>query len=283
MNRVTGHPAACRPEAAALRWRDAPAVAAGAKVGRPAPLLRSSAGEQLCRWLHGAGPKRHWLMLMAGLVALVLASPAFAAPGGQTPQAIPGRLLSLALFPSILLMMTAFLRTIVVLAILRQGVGLGRLPPNQLLVGLALCMTFFIMQPAVTEIHHQALQPFVADSIPAEQAISRAGTVLHQFMLAHTRAADLGRFAGLTGDARVAGRADVPMRVLMPAFATSELKTMLQVGVLLFLPFLVIDLMVASAGMALGMMASPVVVALPFKLLLFVAVDGRALVLASLT
>ena len=189
----------------------------------------------------------------------------------------------LTVLPSIVLMMTAFLRIIIVLAILRQALGLQQAPPNQLLVGLALFMTFFVMQPSVAEINATAVQPWAADSIPAEVAIARAGDVLHGFMMANTRTTDLKLFADMVGAGPFASPDEVPMRILLPAFATSELKTAFQIGVLLFLPFLVIDLVVASVLMALGMMmVSPIMIALPFKLMLFVAVDGWSLVMASL-
>lgn len=259
-------------------------------------------------------PLAHLALFFVGLLLLILAaSPALAqaapvappASGpGPTGSALGGLLalfgagnsgpLSLSLqvlllmtlltlLPSVLLMMTAFVRIVIVLAILRQAIGLQQAPPNQLLVGLALFMTFFVMQPALADINTTALQPFVADQIPAEQAILSAGNVLHGFMLANTRTTDLKLFADLAGAGPFSGNQDVPMRVLMPAFATSELKTAFQIGILLFLPFLVIDLVVASMLMALGMMmVSPIMIALPFKLMLFVAVDGWALVMASL-
>ncbi len=256
---------------------------------------------------------RHLALFALGLVLLGFAAfPAFAqaasaapAPGPASSGSALGGLLALfgagnngplslslqvlllmtllTLLPSVLLMMTAFVRIIIVLAILRQAIGLQQAPPNQLLVGLALFMTFFVMQPALADINTTALQPFVVDEIPAEQAILSAGNVLHGFMLANTRTTDLKLFADLAGEAPFASKQDVPMRVLMPAFATSELKTAFQIGILLFLPFLVIDLVVASMLMALGMMmVSPIMIALPFKLMLFVAVDGWALVMASL-
>lgn len=265
------------------------------------PPLSGRAGS--AAWL--AGP------LLAGLLLAgpLLAGPALAAPlhaATAEPGALAGLLqlagkgqaqgggLSLSLqlllvmtlltlLPSVLLMMTAFVRIMVVLAILRQAIGLQQAPPNQLLVGMALFLTFFVMQPSFDQINRTALQPFVADQLPAEQALTRAGNVLHGFMLRNTRQRDLKLFAGIVGDAGYAQNADVPMRVLMPAFATSELKTAFQIGVLLFLPFLIIDLVVASVLMALGMMmVSPVMISLPFKLMLFVAVDGWALVMASL-
>ncbi len=243
------------------------------------------------------------MTLGLGVLLLLLSAPGFAQAaepsalggilslaggGGDTPElSLSLQLLLLlsllTLLPSVLLMMTAFVRIIIVLSILRQAIGLQQTPPNQLLVGLSLFLTFFVMQPALADINRTALQPFVTDSISAEAAIGNAGDVLHGFMLANTRKADLSLFADLAGEAPFAGAQDVPMRVLMPAFATSELKTAFQIGILLFLPFLIIDLVVATVLMALGMMmVSPVMIALPFKLMLFVAVDGWALVMASL-
>ena len=266
------------------------------------------------RTLTVARRHRDALLLLAGLLALLLAaapalaqavpSPAMPAPPAGSGSPVGG-LIALAggekgtafslslqvlllmtlltLLPSVLLMMTAFVRIVVVLAILRQAIGLQQAPPNQLMIGLALFLTFFVMQPWLDRINDEALQPFVASQLPAEQAIGRAGNILHGFMLQHTRTTDLDLFAGLANAPPFATEADVPMRILLPAFATSELKTAFQIGILLFLPFLIIDLVVASVLMALGMMmVSPVLIALPFKLMLFVAVDGWALVTASL-
>lgn len=248
-------------------------------------------------------------MALTGLLLAIIAVPAFAAdpPTGPVAPDAPtalGGILAIAggdgntltlslqalllmalltLLPSVLLMMTAFVRIIVVFAILRQAIGLQSSPPNQLLVGLALFLTFFVMQPTFARINTVALQPYVADTIPAEVAITRAGGELHRFMIANTRKTDLKLFSDLAGERAYPSAADVPMRVLMPAFATSELKTAFQIGILIFLPFLVIDLVVASTLMALGMMmVSPMMIALPFKLMLFVAVDGWALITASL-
>lgn len=257
-------------------------------------LLRSRAGGR--RFAHLA-------CFFVGFALLLMSAPALAQQ--ETAPTALGNLLALAggdksqpfslslqllllmtlltLLPSVLLMMTAFVRIVIVLSILRQAIGLQQAPPNQLLVGLSLFLTFFVMQPALTDINDRALQPFVANNMPAEQAIGQAGDVLHGFMIANTRRTDLKLFADLAGEPAFDRTEDVPMRVLLPAFATSELKTAFQIGVLLFLPFLVIDLVVASVLMALGMMmVSPVMIALPFKLMLFVAVDGWALVMASL-
>ena len=205
----------------------------------------------------------------------------------QAPLALPLQILLLmtvlTLLPSLLLMMTGFTRILIVLAIVRQAIGLGQTPPNQLLVGLALFLTLFVMRPTVTVIEAQAYRPYAAGAIPAEVAVERAGAYLHAFMRAQTREKDVRLFSGLAGTGPYARPADIPMSVLVPAFATSELKTAFEIGFLVYLPFLVIDLVVASILMALGMMmVSPTLISLPFKLLLFVAVDGWALLLGSL-
>ena len=228
---------------------------------------------------------------VAGLAAL-LAVPALAGPldalaGGKTALSLPLQILLLmtvlTVVPSLLLMMTGFTRIIIVLAILRQALGLGQAPPNQVLVGLALFLTLFVMRPTFDHLYADAYRPFSDDRIPAETAIARGGTALHAFMAAQTREKDLRLFANLAHAGPFATTAEVPMAVLVPAFATSELKTAFEIGFLIYLPFLVIDLVVASILMALGMMmVSPALISLPFKLLLFVLVDGWALVLGSL-
>lgn len=189
----------------------------------------------------------------------------------------------LTVLPSLLLMMTGFTRIVIVLAILRQAIGLGQAPPNQVLVGLAMFLTLFVMRPTFDHIYTQAYVPFTTAALPAEVAIERSSVILHRFMIAQTRNKDLQLFANLAKAGPFAKPADVPMSVLVPAFATSELKTAFQIGFLVYLPFLVIDLVVASILMALGMMmVSPTLISLPFKLLLFVLVDGWALTLGSL-
>ncbi len=204
-----------------------------------------------------------------------------------TPLALPLQILLLmtvlTLLPSLLLMMTGFTRILIVLAIVRQAIGLGQAPPNQLLVGLALFLTLFVMRPTVAAIEAQAYRPYAAGQIPAEVAIGRAGDALHGFMAAQTREKDVRLFSGLAHAGPYARAADIPMTVLVPAFATSELKTAFEIGFLVYLPFLVIDLVVAAILMALGMMmVSPTLISLPFKLLLFVLVDGWSLLLGSL-
>jgi flagellar biosynthesis protein FliP len=190
---------------------------------------------------------------------------------------------ALTLLPAALLMMTAFTRITIVLAILRQALGLGQSPPNQLLVGTALLLTLFVMKPQLDRIHNSAWTPMVAGTLPAEQALARTGAELKAFMLTQTRSRDLTRFAEIAGGGPYARPADVPLVVVMPAFVASELKTALEIGLVIYLPFLIIDLIVASVLMAMGMMmVSPATVSLPLKIALFVVVDGWTLVLGAL-
>ena len=180
-------------------------------------------------------------------------------------------------------MMTSFTRIIIVLSILRQALGLQQTPPNQVLIGLSLFLTMFVMRPYVDQINQQAITPYAAGQIPIEKAISTSGDVLHGFMVRQVRQTDLKLFADLAHAPKFDKPADIPFTILMPAFVTSELKTAFQIGFLIFLPFLVIDLVVASTLMALGMMMlSPTIISMPFKLLLFVLVDGWALTMGSL-
>ncbi|OYQ31171.1 flagellar biosynthetic protein FliP [Sandarakinorhabdus cyanobacteriorum] len=190
---------------------------------------------------------------------------------------------ALTLLPAALLMMTAFTRIAIVLAILRQALGLGQSPPNQLLVGTALLLTLFVMKPQFDRIHDGAWTPMLAGKLPAEQALARTGAELKTFMLGQTRSRDLTRFAEIAGGGPYARPADVPLVVVMPAFVASELKTALEIGLVIYLPFLIIDLIVASVLMAMGMMmVSPATVSLPLKIALFVVVDGWTLVLGAL-
>jgi flagellar biosynthesis protein FliP len=189
----------------------------------------------------------------------------------------------LAVLPSIILMMTSFTRIIIVLSILRQALGLQQTPPNQVLVGLSLFLSLFVMSPVLNRINIEAVQPFNAKAITLETGIARTSEQFHAFMVTQTRKADLAMFEKLAKVPPVATAADIPFTVLLPAFVTSELKTAFQIGFLIFLPFLVVDLIVASALMSLGMMMlSPTIISMPFKLLLFVLVDGWALTMGSL-
>lgn len=189
----------------------------------------------------------------------------------------------LTVLPSLLLMMTSFTRIIIVLSILRHALGLQQTPPNQVLVGLSLFLSLFIMQPVLSEVNRVAIEPYGQEEIDIGEAVVRSGDAVHGFMMAQTRKSDLMMFAKIAKAPTYARPQDVPFTILLPAFVTSELKTAFQIGFLIFLPFLVIDLIVASALMSLGMMMlSPMIISMPFKLLLFVLVDGWALTMGSL-
>ncbi len=189
----------------------------------------------------------------------------------------------LTLAPAILIMMTGFTRIIIVLSFLRQALGVQQMPPNQLLVGLALFITFFVMQPAFNEMNTNGIQPYLAGTISQEKAIENTLAPLRKFMFSQTRDADLALFVRLSKVQAPKTRADVPTMVLVPAFIVSELKTAFQIGFIIFLPFLVIDIVASSVLMAMGMMMlPPVVISLPFKIMLFVLVDGWGLLVGSM-
>ena len=189
----------------------------------------------------------------------------------------------LTVLPGLILMMTSFTRIIIVLSILRQAMGLQQTPPNQVLIGLSLFLSFFVMAPAINQINATAIQPYAAGRIGGTDLIKTAGAPLHAFMSKQTRVKDVTMFAEMAKSGPYASPNDIPYSVLLPAFVTSELKTAFQIGFLIFLPFIVIDLVVATVLMALGMaMLSPTIISLPFKLLLFVLVDGWALTMGSL-
>jgi len=190
---------------------------------------------------------------------------------------------ALTLLPALLLAMTSFTRIIIVLAILRQALGTAQTPSNQILVGLALFMTFFIMSPVFDTVYREAVAPYLDDSIDAGAALDRAAGPMRAFMLEQTRESDLVLFTDLSGQQTAADASEVPFSVLAPSFITSELKTAFQIGFLIFLPFLIIDLVVASVLMSMGMMMlSPLIISLPFKIMLFVLVDGWALIVSTL-
>jgi flagellar biosynthetic protein FliP len=237
---------------------------------------------------------RFWL-LIAGLLSTTLlqAAPGVDAftvvpdgEGGQTYTLTIQVLLfmtALTLLPGALMMMTSFARIIIVLAILRQALGTQNTPSNQILIGLALFLTLFIMMPVFTEVNEVALQPYLAEEIDAMQALQAAAEPLKSFMLAQTREDDLALFARIGDFGELEEPDDVPFSLLLPSFATSELKTGFQIGFLLFIPFLIIDIVVASILMSMGMMMlSPMIISLPFKIMLFVLIDGWALVFGTL-
>ena len=208
-------------------------------------------------------------------------------PNGEITYSLSLQVLALmtavTLLPSLVLGMTSFTRIIIVLSILRQALGTQQTPPNQVLIAIALFLSLFIMQPTLTEIYNVALSPFLSETMSAEVAIREASTVIKDFMVVNTRSDTLLMFSDMAGADGYESNADIPFSTLLPYFLTSELKTAFQIGFLLFLPFLVIDMVIASILMALGMMMlSPMLVSLPFKLLLFVLVDGWALTVGSL-
>lgn len=189
----------------------------------------------------------------------------------------------LTFLPAILLTTTAFTRIIIVLSLLRQALGLTQTPPNQVLIGLALFLTMFVMGPVFSRINSDALQPLLNNSISTADAIDKAEAPLREFMVKQTRRDDLGLFLKLAGGETYRSAVDVPFRILLPAFVTSELKSGFQIGFMIFLHFLVIDIVVAAVMMSLGMMLlSPISVSLPLKLALFVLVNGWTLVVGSL-
>ena len=189
----------------------------------------------------------------------------------------------LTFLPALLMMMTSFTRIIIVFAILRQALGLQQSPSNQILVGLSLFLTLFIMKPVFDQANADALQPYLNQEISAQQALASASRPFHSFMLAQTRETDIALFVGIAGNPSINTPEETPFSILVPAFITSELKTAFQIGFIIFIPFLVIDIVVASVLMAMGMMMlSPLIVSLPFKIMLFVLVDGWAMIIGTL-
>jgi len=188
----------------------------------------------------------------------------------------------LTLLPAALIATTSFLRIIIVLALLRQALGTMQTPSNQVLIGLSLFLTLFIMTPVLDKVYNTAVAPYLDEQIQFKEAVELGSKPMHQFMLQQTREDDLGMFAEMA-DVTLTDPQSVPFKVLIPAFMTSELKTAFQIGFMLFIPFLIIDLVVASLLMSMGMMMlSPMIISLPFKLMLFVLIDGWALVVGTL-
>jgi flagellar biosynthetic protein FliP len=229
-------------------------------------------------------------VLMSDASAQTVALPAITASpapgGGQTYSLSVQTLLlltSLSFLPAMLLLMTSFTRIVIVLSLLRQALGTPTLPPNQVVIGLSLFLTLFVMGPTFDRIYAEAYQPLAQNKISFEQAVGKAVIPLRQFMQRQTRESDIALFMSISKSAPAATVDEIPLRVLIPAFVVSELKTAFQIGFAIFIPFLIIDLVVASVLMSLGMMmVSPVVVALPFKLMLFVLADGWNLLIGSL-
>ena len=190
---------------------------------------------------------------------------------------------ALSFIPAFVMLMTSFTRIIIVFSILRQALGLQQTPSNQLLTGMALFLTMFIMAPVFDRVNNDALQPYLNEQLSAQDALAKAEVPVKDFMLAQTRRSDLELFMRLSRRTDIAGPDQAPLTILVPAFVTSELKTAFQIGFMIFIPFLIIDLVVASVLMAMGMMMlSPLIISLPFKIMLFVLVDGWALIIGTL-
>ncbi len=238
---------------------------------------------------------RYLLLFVLGLTA---SSGAYAEPGIPALTLVTGEdgsqsytvtiqilaiMTALTFIPAALIMMTSFTRIIIVFAILRQAIGLQQSPSNQIMIGLALFLTFFIMTPVWEEINVNALQPYLSEEVTALEAVQLARKPVTEFMLAQTREDHVDLFARIAGYDIIKSADDIPFSVLVPAFMTSELKTAFQIGFIVFIPFLVIDLVIASILMAMGMMMlSPIIISLPFKIMLFVLIDGWALVMGTL-
>jgi flagellar biosynthesis protein FliP len=236
---------------------------------------------------------RHLVMLL--LTALPALASAQALPGITSTPGPGGSqtwslsvqtmllLTSLSFLPALLLTMTSFTRIIIVLGLLRNAIGAQSTPPNQILVGLSLFLTFFVMSPVFDKVYNDAYRPFSDNKITAELALDRGVQPFKQFMLKQTREADLALFARLARIAPMQTPDEVPLRILVPAFVISELKTAFQIGFTIFIPFLIVDLVIASVLMSMGMMmVPPATIALPFKLMLFVLVDGWQLLIGAL-
>ncbi|ELF6204646.1 flagellar type III secretion system pore protein FliP [Pseudomonas putida] len=247
-----------------------------------------------------SGPLRTLLNSLLGMALLLAAPLALAADplsipaitlsngaDGQQEYSVSLQILlimtALSFIPAFVILMTSFTRIIIVFSILRQALGLQQTPSNQILTGMALFLTMFIMAPVFDRVNSDALQPYLKEQMTAQQAIDKAQVPLKDFMLAQTRQSDLDLFMRLSKRTDIAGPDQVPLTILVPAFVTSELKTAFQIGFMIFIPFLIIDMVVASVLMAMGMMMlSPLIISLPFKIMLFVLVDGWALIMGTL-
>lgn len=235
------------------------------------------------------------LIALSGLLLpfAALAEPGLAAvkvvndpDGGQTYSIsiqVLAMMTAIGFLPAALMMMTSFTRIVIVLAILRQALGTMSTPSNQIIIGLSLMLTFFIMVPVFDEVYDMAVQPYLNEELPPQQALARAAEPFRAFMLGQTRDADLATFAEIARAEPIAEPEQVPFSLLLPAFVTSELKTAFQIGFLILIPFLVIDLVVASLLMSMGMMMlSPMIISMPFKIMLFVLIDGWTLIMGTL-
>jgi flagellar biosynthesis protein FliP len=260
-------------------------------------LLRLLLGNTVRLKKMSSNNTRKWVFAVIGLASLFMAGQLHAqaitgivshpTPDGGQQWSIQLQTLlllsSMAFIPAMLLMMTSFTRIIIVLSLLRTAIGVQAAPPNQVLLGLALFLSFFVMSPVFNEIYETSWPKLTSNEITLQQFASEGSQPLKAFMMNQTRETDLALFAGLANVDSLQSRDDVPLRILMPAFITSELKTAFQIGFTIFIPFLIIDLVIASVLMSLGMMmVPPATISLPFKLMLFVLVDGWQLIIGSL-
>ena len=238
-----------------------------------------------------------WLIPLCGVLVApsVLAADPLSLPAitmttganGQQEYSVSLQILAimtaLSFIPAFVMLMTSFTRIIIVFSILRQALGLQQTPSNQLLTGMALFLTLFIMAPVFDRVNNDALQPYLAEQMSAQDALARAEVPVKDFMLAQTRQSDLDLFMRLSRRTDIPSADQAPLTILVPVFVCSELKTAFQIGFMIFIPFLIIDLVVASVLMAMGMMMlSPLIISLPFKIMLFVLVDGWALIIGTL-
>jgi flagellar biosynthetic protein FliP len=246
-------------------------------------------------------PSQRIKLLVRGIaiIGMLLALPADAQTGlpiinmiddgsGGTKYSLTLQLLALmtllTLLPSLLLMMTSFVRIIIVMSLLRQALGTAQTPPNQVLVGISLFLTIFIMAPVLTTVYDEAITPYLEEQVSFDTALVKAEAPFRSFMLNQTRETDIAMFVEIANNKNITTPADVPLSTLVPAFITSELKSAFSIGFLIYIPFIVIDLVVASVLMSMGMMMlSPMMISMPFKLMLFVLVDGWTLIMGSLT
>lgn len=255
--------------ASILSAQEAPATNPASPTSSPAPSANPF------DWLPEEG--------IPGLPALTVTTN----PDGTEDYSVTIQILAimtaLTFIPALLMMVTSFTRIIIVFSILRQAIGLQQSPSNQILIGLALFLSLYIMSPVFSVVNETALQPYLAEQISGKQALELTSKPFHEFMLAQTRETDLELFMKISNTNGIEAPEHVPFTILIPAFVTSELKTAFQIGFILFIPFLVIDIVVASVLMAMGMMMlSPLIISLPFKIMLFVLVDGWGLIIGTL-
>ena len=252
-------------------------------IGFSAPVLAIEPGDDIASAV--AAEKKNFAPLkgIPGLPALTVKTNADGSQDYTVTLQILVIMTALTLLPALLMMMTSFTRIIIVFSILRQALGLQQSPSNQILIGLSLFLTMFIMGPVFDRVNEDALQPYINEQIGAEEALKKTIQPFHAFMLTQTRESDIDLFLRIADRKDIATPQDLPMSILVPAFVTSELKTAFQIGFIIFIPFLVIDIVVASVLMAMGMMMlSPLIISLPFKIMLFVLVDGWAMIIGTL-